>query len=411
MYVLSVLLVHCVDKVGTEVCHWRISNGHQCRAPYMQQDCAASCGVCGGPSAPATKPSLLVTTSKPQVVQTTVPHAHYVKPPGTKLTTPGKSSRVTISSKATSTKQAVAASVVLSNKTTDVMSSIGSVTPSNVTTTESPRVITNKPSRPATQSLNPLNMTLDQLQEVEKYVSLSETPIGDVLETYCRDENPKCSLWSAMGKCKKKSKWMKKHCCATCKHVIDESIGAECKDSTPKCPFWALAGECARDRVWMLGNCRKSCNQCGVCKDDGPKCADLALARQCLEGDRRYWILTNCPRSCGLCQVYDKHDFCPAWETKDECRKSNWAWMRDNCPMSCRIPLSEVQFCGKMKDGKYPIPRICTGFVSCSGGVTRHEMCPNGTLFHPIKRICDLAHNVKCSHEKDLTLKRNHVAR
>jgi len=26
-------------------------------------------------------------------------------------------------------------------------------------------------------------MTLDQLQEVEKYVSLSETPIGDALET------------------------------------------------------------------------------------------------------------------------------------------------------------------------------------------------------------------------------------
>ena len=44
---VSVLLVRCVDKVGTEVCHWRISNGHQCRAPYMQQDCAASCGVCG----------------------------------------------------------------------------------------------------------------------------------------------------------------------------------------------------------------------------------------------------------------------------------------------------------------------------------------------------------------------------
>ena len=41
------LLVHCVDKVGTEVCHWRISNGHQCRAPYMQQGCAASCRVCG----------------------------------------------------------------------------------------------------------------------------------------------------------------------------------------------------------------------------------------------------------------------------------------------------------------------------------------------------------------------------
>jgi len=30
-----------------------------------------------------------------------------------------------------------------------------------------------------------------------------------------------------MGKCRKKSKWMKKFCCATCKQVlIDESVGA-----------------------------------------------------------------------------------------------------------------------------------------------------------------------------------------
>ena len=29
-----------------------------------------------------------------------------------------------------------------------------------------------------------------------------------------------------MGKCKKKSKWMRKHCCATCKQVIDASVGA-----------------------------------------------------------------------------------------------------------------------------------------------------------------------------------------
>ena len=139
----------------------------------------------GGPSEPTTKPFLPVTTPKPQVMNTAVPQAHYVKPPETKLSTPGKSSTFMISSKATSTKPAMAASVVLSNKTTDVMMSIGSVAPSNVATTESPRVISNKPSSvyPATQYLNALKVTLDQLQEAKKYVSVSETPIGDTLAT------------------------------------------------------------------------------------------------------------------------------------------------------------------------------------------------------------------------------------
>ncbi|KAL9980126.1 hypothetical protein ACROYT_G008671 [Oculina patagonica] len=463
---------NCVDKVGTEVCHWRISNGYQCSAPYMQLDCAASCGVCGSQAAPTTKPSLLLTTPIPQVIQTRVSPVHLpvtspvMKPPApgnsstmttssnvptTKplvaastikpsllLTTPkpqviqtkipsvhfpvtsqvmkppspGKTSRVTISNNATATKPAVAASVVLSNKTTNVTLSIGPVAASNVSTTESPRVIANKPSSvlPVTQSLNPLNMTLDQLKEVNKYVSLSKLPIGDASKTHCRDKYPStCTLLSVMEKCNK-SKWMKKYCCGTCKRVMDTSVGRECKDSNPlKCPFWALAGECTRDRLWMLGNCRKSCNQCGVCKDVGPKCTDLALSRKCIEGDKRHLMLTNCPQSCGLCQVYDKHDYCPAWAARDECRKSNWTWMRDNCPLSCRIPLFEVQFCGRMKDGNYPIPRICTGFVSCSGGVTRHEMCPNGTLFNPVKRFCDLPQNVSCSHEKDLTLKKSHI--
>lgn len=39
-----------------------------------------------------------------------------------------------------------------------------------------------------------------------------------------------------------------------------------------------------------------------------------------------------------LAAVYDKHDYCPAWAARDECRKSNWTWMRDNCPLSCHIP-------------------------------------------------------------------------
>ena len=46
-YHLLTLVVQCVDKAGREVCHWRISNGHQCSAADMKEDCAASCGLCG----------------------------------------------------------------------------------------------------------------------------------------------------------------------------------------------------------------------------------------------------------------------------------------------------------------------------------------------------------------------------
>lgn len=36
--------------------------------------------------------------------------------------------------------------------------------------------------------------------------------------------------------------------------------------------------------------------------------------------------------------VYDKHDYCPAWAARGDCKKSNWTWMRDNCPLSCHVP-------------------------------------------------------------------------
>lgn len=57
--------------------------------------------------------------------------------------------------------------------------------------------------------------------------------------------------------------------------------------------------------------------------------------------------------------------------------------------------VSEVQFCGSVKDGNYPIPQICTGYVSCLGGITRHKLCPSGTLFNPLKKFCDLPVNVR----------------
>ena len=37
----------CYDRVGKETCEWRIINGHDCKAAYMENDCAASCGYCG----------------------------------------------------------------------------------------------------------------------------------------------------------------------------------------------------------------------------------------------------------------------------------------------------------------------------------------------------------------------------
>lgn len=146
-------------------------------------------------TAATVKPSLLLTTPKPQLIQTTIPPGAHLYPPVT-VPAPEKTSSVTVSSNATSTKPSLAASVVLSNRTTNVMLSIGSVTPSNVTTTESPRVIANKPSSilPVTPFLNPLNVTLgaaDQLKGVNEYVSLSETPVGDLLvkRKWCSQSN------------------------------------------------------------------------------------------------------------------------------------------------------------------------------------------------------------------------------
>ena len=37
----------------------------------------------------------------------------------------------------------------------------------------------------------------------------------------CKNENPICTLWSTMGKCKDMTRLMSKHCCATCKKVMN----------------------------------------------------------------------------------------------------------------------------------------------------------------------------------------------
>ena len=37
----------CYDRAGKETCEWRVANGHDCKAAYMEIDCAATCGYCG----------------------------------------------------------------------------------------------------------------------------------------------------------------------------------------------------------------------------------------------------------------------------------------------------------------------------------------------------------------------------
>lgn len=40
----------CYDRAGKETCEWRVANGHDCKAAYMEYDCAATCGYCGKPA-------------------------------------------------------------------------------------------------------------------------------------------------------------------------------------------------------------------------------------------------------------------------------------------------------------------------------------------------------------------------
>ncbi|XP_022805618.1 uncharacterized protein LOC111342768 [Stylophora pistillata] len=269
---------HCFDMAGPEVCHWRISNGHDCSARYMQHDCAASCGICGSHVTQSLKPPQLPATPKPLVAGTKM-HPAYLPATIPDAKTLGKGSTVTLSSNATESKPAVAASVVTSNKSTNVTLSIGHVNAPNVTS-----------GRQVTLARSFTNVTVgraDQLKGVlDKLVALLDEHSRHGSVTNCKNVNPLCTLWSAMGKCKYKARLMKKHCCATCKKVMDIPQPKECKDNSIKCPFWALAGECTRDRIWMQVNCKKSCNHCGVCQDKGPKCADLALLRKCAEGDK-----------------------------------------------------------------------------------------------------------------------------
>ncbi|XP_068747094.1 uncharacterized protein [Montipora capricornis] len=259
------------------------------------------------------------------------------------------------------------------------------------TTTVSPVVTTT----PALRVTTPAPAVTTPTNPIPPSASIAPPPTKAPQVICNADMDPSCAGWAAIGWCEKNKEWMIPNCCVSCKY---HQAPAECKDlEATKCPLWAYQGECYSNSVWMLANCRKSCNQCGECKDTDPKCPSWALLKECHKGDRVTWMNTNCRRSCGLCQVYDKHAECPAWEVMGNCKNSNWTWMADHCPRSCKIPLSEVLFCGGKWNGDYKAPSSCTAYVACSHEVTSHVNCPPGEEFNTLTRMCKPADEASCT--------------
>ncbi|KXJ10198.1 Cysteine-rich secretory protein LCCL domain-containing 2 [Exaiptasia diaphana] len=131
------------------------------------------------------------------------------------------------------------------------------------------------------------------------------------------------------------------------------------------------------------------------CEDILETCPEMALRNACSKNPDK--MLTKCRRSCGLCKVYDKEKWCPAWGAQGYCtQEKHWAWMLNNCPQSCDLPLSGHQFCATRPDGRYPTPVSCKGFVQCTTGWTKYQACPQGKSFDKDSNSCRLAENVLC---------------
>ncbi|XP_022805617.1 multiple epidermal growth factor-like domains protein 10 [Stylophora pistillata] len=324
----------CYDKVGTETCQFRVKVGHKCSSKYMEIDCALTCGYCD----PASGQNQVTTTAAPvKAMQTALQPGSITSPPVGMCSSRKHFSLVRMS------------------------------------------------DRPVTEKYTAVQVSTTTPN------SVAVLPTPEPQEVCTIDRNSGCERWAAVGECEKNPVWMIPNCCVSCKH---HQASKDCSDSNPSCPRWAYARECENNRAWMLKNCRKSCNQCGDCTDSDPKCPSWALSNQCSSGDK---MNEKCRRSCGLCRVYDRHKECSAWSAMDECKKSNWTWMVDQCPRSCDVPFSEASFCGGKDNGDYQAPTTCQAYIACSYGVTSHVKCPAGKKFDTVKRMCVLAEQASCT--------------
>ncbi|KAK3736347.1 hypothetical protein QZH41_020806, partial [Actinostola sp. cb2023] len=234
----------------------------------------------------------------------------------------------------------------------------------------------------------------------------------------CKDHSPSCGQTLTKNMCTSDVEKMKKFCpkmCNLCECPLQCKRGtldksrcqcacpsgwrppdcSECRDGNRQCPLWAVDGECEKNRLWMLKYCKISCNQCKECQDLLESCPVMALNKQCKKSPER--MLTKCRRSCGLCKVYDKDIDCPAFSARGDCsEEKHWSWMINNCPLSCEVPLSGVQYCATKPDGYYPSPLSCKGYINCSSGVTKYVSCPEGRAFDKNTKTCRLAEEVMC---------------
>ncbi|XP_078361843.1 uncharacterized protein LOC144646174 isoform X2 [Oculina patagonica] len=238
--------IRCYDRVGKETCEWRVANGHDCKAAYMKNDCAATCGYCDDGSKTTTTPAPV--TSAPTPLPVTVYPSAAPTSPVESYPTPAA-------------PQVCSADLHLSCKG---WAAVG---------------------------------------ECEKNV-LWMTPNCCVSCKYhnaptdCIDTSPKCPLWAYNGECEGNRVWMSNKCRKSC------NVCGDCKDTDAKCPSWALLGQCSTEN--KITKCRHSCGLCKV-YDRHNDCPAWSALGECKKSNWT-WMADHCPRSCDV--PFSEASFC-----------------------------------------------------------------------------------------------------
>ncbi|XP_053699206.1 peritrophin-1-like [Sabethes cyaneus] len=73
------------------------------------------------------------------------------------------------------------------------------------------------------------------------------------------------------------------------------------------------------------------------------------------------------------------------------------------CVMIASVQNESAEFvCPETDDPSEPMyvphPGRCYVYFICVNGVAYEQICPDGTYFNPILRVCDLQENVDCPH-------------
>lgn len=140
------------------------------------------------------------------------------------------------------------------------------------------------------------------------------TRTHDGAELLC-DEHERCPIWEEEGECIRASKYMQKHCAASCSGALDGYSRKECKDMHEHCSIWAdpSVGECTSNAINMKKYCPRACGFCGRSKQDKKN------EKQC----------------------EDLHENCSYWAEIGEC-ENNPKYMKNKCAKSCDVCPEEA---------------------------------------------------------------------